>query len=597
MSGAFGGVNVSTLGEQADSAYDSRKDEMAMEANHLALADARRNDEQKQALHNQQMFINDNYDAIANDVKEIDPEADDYDDRIASLPLGVRESPLLKSKMESLVREREGVQRGRVASHTAYNTKRKSDMSTFGSTYGQHLTDSEMAEANLLYQQNPDWGLPQLAMKYGRRSGIREVNTNHSKLLEERTKFDSNKHKVAASTHGVTYSRIESKKRSITSLIAKEAAMTAKFNDKSDNADGSKKVKPSQSEIAAVKAAITRAEGELIVLDGYLVNQTKDLEIASGHLNDSTELAKEGLYDRSKDQLIGGAIELSDEWKATEGIEDAGQQEAIRRGIVSDSMETYHSLDTMVPESRKQADTSFGNSKPSTQLSRAAVRHFTKTNEAVYMDEAGNYNFNPFIKLSKEERHQALKGAEFDNLMGDDASRLRFREMLQSQGVESSDQHIEIYKQIIKGVPLGAIEGIEALPKEQVYSISKNVEAGLYANIGRDKTESNKVAYDDAVEGVKLLIKASDKELIPDDTKEDALTRMNQDLVFSLENGDKDFFVTRYSPLSEKPTDDEKARRRAFTDLFNSAYALESHNEPDTLEGELEKLAISFRKP
>ena len=103
------------------------------------------------------------------------------------------------------------------------------------------------------------------------------------------------------------------------------------------------------------------------------------------------------------------------------------------------------------------------------------------------------------------------------------------------------------------------------------------------------------MAYDDAVEGVKLLISPDE---FHDGTAQSNYDVVGFDLTRAL-NGTlkKEDFIDRYSPLSEKPTDDEKARRRVFTDLFNSAYALESHNEPDTLEGELEKLAISFRKP
>ena len=156
MSGAFGGVNVSTLGEQADSAYDSRKDEMAMEANHLALADARRNDEQKQALHNQQMFINDNYDAIANDVKAIDPEADDYDDRMASLPLGVRDSPLLRSKMESLERGRKGVQVGRANAYNAQEKSRTDGLKRFETVKLPFLSPSSQQDYHELRRTRPD---------------------------------------------------------------------------------------------------------------------------------------------------------------------------------------------------------------------------------------------------------------------------------------------------------------------------------------------------------------------------------------------------------------------------------------------------------
>ena len=216
MSGAFGGVNVSTLGEQADSAYDSRKDEMAMEANHLALADARRNDEQKQALHNQQMFINDNYDAIANDVKEIDPEADDYDDRMASLPLGVRESPLLRSKMESLEQGRKGFQAGRAKAYASAVQKEKTDLADWEEEYLPHLSLQEQQDFRNNKMFNPDFNARSAHMNYGQSAVMGKSSFDMLQTINDQAKVTA----AGFAEEDKRYSAIEASEKSYLSTVA-----------------------------------------------------------------------------------------------------------------------------------------------------------------------------------------------------------------------------------------------------------------------------------------------------------------------------------------------------------------------------------------
>lgn len=187
MGGA--GLNLgSDLSGFANSALASRKENIAMEAQELNLAALKRREDLEMAKHNQQMFINNNHDAIANDLSNIDAEAEDYDDRIAHLPSGIDQSPLFKGKWESLNTQRNNVLKGRAESYKAAVAKEAKNLADWEEEYLPHLSFEDQQDFRNNKMFNPNFNSRTAHINYGQSAVMGKSSFDMLETIKDQAK-------------------------------------------------------------------------------------------------------------------------------------------------------------------------------------------------------------------------------------------------------------------------------------------------------------------------------------------------------------------------------------------------------------------------
>lgn len=498
MSGAFGGVNVSTLGEQADSAYDSRKDEMAMEANHLALADARRNDEQKQALHNQQMFINDNYDAIANDVKAIDPEADDYDDRMASLPLGVRESPLLRSKMESLERGRKGVQVGRANAYNAQEKSRTDGLKRFETIKLPFLSPSSQQDYHELRRTRPDLTPEKVDELLGAEAerGIygaamqKDADETRVRIQSSNKDQDDNLKRIKTE-HGEILTRlVDLRKLSPAAMIGLSGTLSSYADDESANG---KEQKKKVDELIRRKNKL-----ELLIKEGDLASSKRGSEnIKAGKeamLVSYNQNIKNGLGRRVVDFRAKARAAFNDpnmnEAQRSQFYQDNAAEARDLYDFANSQMKGAHSyiFDSQTSQINKARPVAIGDRLPS-----KAIELFIRDANRKSTMIGGKMYFNPFNPPNREQLNK-------------ETTREGLKLLVEAKGTESFSDFEKVIDSTMENVALESRAKMKQLIIAAVAGddIDEEALAGLYkndkefiANIQKSKFYENDNPFED----------------------------------------------------------------------------------------------------
>jgi len=446
MSGAFGGASLGPLSQEStasNDAYanlvrDERDDErdhlanersnLALESANLALADARRNDEQKQALHNQQMFINDNYDAIANDVKAIDPEADDYDDRMASLPLGMLSNALMGNKMKALQGERENVLSNRSASASANNTRRNAEWNVFATKGGgQHLDSGELASARLQWTNDPNATAMSLREPHANDIALGEMGSQEREVADTLNK----EYKARMGASETAYKAAESH---LTRVRSKMDRIRGKIDSLNSSFKNDGQAANNRAEHFKLAVELNRLAGEgnmnkagdkwedqkdgphsdgLKAAEARLEREKGIYETNRAAYNESSDLYMAGQFEKMQDSLApvtrasqGRLKALRDQGVSGEDYNNAVNQEATT------TRKHINSAYEMMPRSMKEyqgGNNLVGNAAP--DMSMGARRHFAgNPTSPVYVTDKG-YTFNPSSTIGTDSKRVHLRHA------------------------------------------------------------------------------------------------------------------------------------------------------------------------------------------
>jgi hypothetical protein len=452
MSASMGGAGFSLgsdLSGLAASALASRKENMAMEAQELNLAALRRNEEREAAVHNQQMFINNNYDAIANDVKQIDPEADDYDDRMASLPLGVRDSPLLKSKMDSLEAERKGYQVGRANAYASAIKKRKDDRAYWEKHNFQYLSSAD--KTNYLNagdisaeQANEIWGPSAARVRASsemqkdvegqktasdalytqKKDNLSRMNQMHSSLSTEFNMLNAEQIKEVKAGKDLNTQR-KNRRVDVGSQLQKVEAARMKLRNEMDaEAEGNASAEE-QRALTAYKHHMQLGLGAEIVPYQQELHSISQQE---GWSEEQKMKATKEVINR--DEVKNTFHHAFSELRKTHGYIYNPDRNSLFEGV--------------------KGTVEFGDRLPS-----KAIEQFTRNNETQTVEVDGKMYLNPFNPPSKEEINGELLRSKFASEYGENRTNFRKNmELAVTRELKVGDpkKANEIHKLIIKAL-------------------------------------------------------------------------------------------------------------------------------------------------
>lgn len=420
MGGA--GLNLRNMGDLADSALASRKENMAMEAQELNLAALRRNEERVAAVHNQQMFINNNHDAIANDLSNIDPEAEDYDDRIAHLPSGIDESPLFKGKIASLTKGRQSYM-SRVSAQQTARKGRQTDFLNKGG--GQFLTARQRDEANLLFAQGAS--VEDVYGRFGNAITLGESNAAVQSAYDEADKVTNSS--VAQAKGNLDYA----------------TSLNKGYKDDVDKLQGwwdtDKKSKMEHDDFEKVKSSLNRRysvkeyESEWDDENGHL---RKRLEAAktgynktSGNVTDQRKSFEEinkvrgqhianGLKVKREAQLpkLGGLL-INSARRLHGALEELGEgariedRDKLIRSAAIENEGLFKTAVALQGDPPAQEDKLRGAKQ--LPLTLKAREFFTKSPQSriYYNNENDEFVFNPLIEIGADERQRLVRHESF----------------------------------------------------------------------------------------------------------------------------------------------------------------------------------------
>jgi len=460
MSASMGGAGLnlgSDLSGFSASALASRKENIAMKAQELNLAALKRNEEREMAVHNQQMFINNNHDAIANDLSNIDPEAEDYDDRIAHLPSGIDESPLFKGKIASLTKGRQSYM-ARVSAQQTARKGRQTDFLNKGG--GQFLTARQRDEANLLFAQGSS-----VADVYGRFGNAITLGESNAAVQSAYDETDTvTKASVAQAKGNLDYATSLNKgykdeidkleKLKMTDALAKmrhddsqkEKLSPTAYISEWDYKDGNL-----ETRLKAAREGYKNTIGNVTDRRKAFndVNKVRGQHIANGlKVKREAQLPKlGGLLINSSRRLHGALEELG------EGARSEDKDKLIRSAAIENEG-LFKTAVALQGDPPAQEDKLRGAKQLS--LTLKAREFFTRSPQSriYYNNENDEFVFNPLIEIGADERqrlvrHESFK-AKYRKL--DNGQLSQERSVLQKQ---LSDRKLNPDEGLINAIALG----------------------------------------------------------------------------------------------------------------------------------------------
>jgi len=412
MSASMGGAGLnlgSDLSGFSASALASRKENIAMKAQELNLAALKRNEEREMAVHNQQMFINNNHDAIANDLSNIDPEAEDYDDRIAHLPSGIDQSPLFKGKWESLNTQRNNVLKGRAESYKAAVKKRKDDRAYWEKHNLEYLSSAD--KTNYLNagdisaeQANKIWGSTAArgrsssemqdeitgqktasdAIYDQKKENLARMNQMHSSLSTEINSLNAEQRKELGAGKDLNDQRKRRRVTAMDQLKNVEGARLKLRNEMDADAEG--------NAAAEEQRALTAYKHHMeLGLGAEIVPHQQELRAISQQEDWSKEQKMKATKEViNRDEVKNTFHHAFSELRKTHGYIYNPDRNSLFEGV--------------------EGSVEFGDRLPS-----KAIEQFTRNNEIQTVELDGKMYLNPFNPPSKEELNSEMLRSKFSS--------------------------------------------------------------------------------------------------------------------------------------------------------------------------------------